>query len=808
MSHTTHWSYRAASLFLAVLFVIQPLATPRAEASSGSSADAGSEARGVSAGKSINNDHVLVSPVDGSLSFTYPITIPPGRNGMQPNIDLKYNSSFSDSEWLGAGWSINIPYIKRFNKTGTENLYGTSSVFYSSLSGELAPTATSTIFQSRVETGDFLKYEQIGSTWVATDKQGTRYTFGSTTNEHLASASTTGQIYQWFLSEIRDTNGNSVLYIYEKIGGMVYPYSILYTVFGGLSWNSVSFSREVRPDPIRSYASRFPVDITYRINAISTFANGSKVREYNIAYQNGNNGKRSILKSITETGLDGANTITLPADTFSYSTSTNIWEEAASSSIPEPFVKSDNTPAGTYLVDINGDALPDIVRSYAEGASSTQRVHINKGGYWNYDASWIVPTIFQTSTSSKGAQFVDVNGDAFPDIVQSFKESNGVETRKVWLSTTTGWSYDASWTIPELFQEGTTDFGARMADVNGDGLVDILIKRTNTAGTILVDKVYLNTGSGWAHAPSWSIPQPFIYSDTADAGTRLADLNNDGLVDIVTHRVDSNYAVQVNAAYLNTGSGWVENSSWRVPLPLVYYGAYDYGGRFVDVNNDGLVDYIFKHLDQNQGIVSGTYLNNGAGWSTAPHWYLPVPITINWTDDLGTRFADVDGNGMVDVIVRTDYVSTTGASVNATTNIYHGTGAVVDMLTVHEDRRGGSTSFGYRGSTTFKTPTNQNANPLMPMSMQTVATTTYNSGFGTTWKETYNYADGTIYASSTSPRDRKFAGFGKITRVADDSVVTSYQHQGNTNSTSSSEVGDVFAKLGYTYRVDTADTAG
>jgi hypothetical protein len=77
----------------------------------------------------------------GSLIYSFPLTIPPGRKGLQPDLALVYDSSSYKNEYLGRGWSINIPYIERINRSGVENPY-TDDYFFSSFDGELRATTT------------------------------------------------------------------------------------------------------------------------------------------------------------------------------------------------------------------------------------------------------------------------------------------------------------------------------------------------------------------------------------------------------------------------------------------------------------------------------------------------------------------------------------------------------------------------------------------------------------------------------------------------------------------------------------------
>ena len=85
--------------------------------------------------------------IDGSTgAFTQrvPLDIPPGRNGLQPDVALDYNSQRTKDGIVGYGWALSIPYIERLNKTGSENLYDPSTTHYftSSIDGELVASAT------------------------------------------------------------------------------------------------------------------------------------------------------------------------------------------------------------------------------------------------------------------------------------------------------------------------------------------------------------------------------------------------------------------------------------------------------------------------------------------------------------------------------------------------------------------------------------------------------------------------------------------------------------------------------------------
>lgn len=62
----------------------------------------------------------------GAFSYTYPISVPAGRNGMQPDIKLIYNSQAGNG-WVGCGWDLSMGSIRRSTKNGMPNYSDTST---------------------------------------------------------------------------------------------------------------------------------------------------------------------------------------------------------------------------------------------------------------------------------------------------------------------------------------------------------------------------------------------------------------------------------------------------------------------------------------------------------------------------------------------------------------------------------------------------------------------------------------------------------------------------------------------------------
>ncbi len=165
------------------------------------------------------NVHVGADESSGALTLSYPIKVPPGRNGMEPSLSLSYNSRSQENvNVAGFGWSADIPYLERINRRGSEHLYS-DYYFRSSWDDELASSSlvNNELYGAKVENGAFRKYEYKSQQWwKVTDKNGTVYTFGTTTDTRLDDPNNSAHVYRWMLEKMEDTNGNSITYSYTR----------------------------------------------------------------------------------------------------------------------------------------------------------------------------------------------------------------------------------------------------------------------------------------------------------------------------------------------------------------------------------------------------------------------------------------------------------------------------------------------------------------------------------------------------------------------------------------------------------------
>jgi len=733
----------------------------------------------------------------GAFSYSFPFTLPPGRNGLQPGLGLSYNSSNTDNANLtGYGWSLNIPTIERVAKYGTDSLY-TNHEFTSALSGDLEDItlsdATHGTYGAKVDDGSFLAYVyNSDESWTVTDKRGTIYTFAADTSAQVVDGSDSTHVFRWYLTELRDTNDNFIAYTYTKDAGQVYPATITYTGHGSTAGIfAVNFTLASRADAATSYATGFSVKTSYRISAINVTENSLTIRNYALAYTTGINGVRSLLSTITETATDEATstTITKPATSFDYSANTDSWTEDTSfGGLPITIAGSGSGSLGVYFMDVNGDALPDIVKS----RDTDRAVYLNNGdNTWTVDTSITVPVSFcMINGKDTGVRVFDADGDGEQDLVYSRINSMSVLETHVYINNGdgTGWTEDTSIVVPIYFtSDGGFDFGVRVIDVDGDGMQDIVQSREGMTAV-----VYINNGDGtsWTQDTAYTVPVNFVNASLYDQGVRTFDVNADGLLDLVYSR----YTSTLNeAVYINNGNdtGWTEDTNYSVPVAFTFSIGYDMGVRPMDINGDGLTDLV-QDFYSGSSDVTHVYINDGdgTGWTENTSYTPPIHFT-NGIMDLGVRAEDINGDGREDVVSSRD----SGALDE---HLYLASPTFSDKLTTVTTSTGASTTVTYQPSTTV------GGNLSFPLSV--VATETVDDGLGNTATTSYDFADGDYYYASEY--DRKFAGFGMVTITdALGNVTKRYYHQGNATNSTLGESTDDVSKLWQIYREETYDSA-
>lgn len=743
----------------------------------------------------------------GALSHEIQLSIPPGRNNLTPSLSLFYNSQDLADGMVGYGWSLSIPYIERINKTGSERLY-TDNYFSSSFGGELI-ASTSEEYVHRFEEGDFIRYTFEDDIWTAYDKNGTRYLFGSTTQAQQSATTSPDRISRWMLEEVRDVNDNFIRYEYTKDGNQIYPSQITYTGHGSTDGIfEIDFTYETRPDIFTSYKTAYRVDTAKRLTQILASVDGSWVRKYTLSYTVGVNDARSLLLSVQETGRDeNASELSLPAITFGYSSSTPQYVNGTNPRI----WNNSRIPA-----DVDGNGLPDRAVFWSNGTTSEATRDIDENEYPSFpDYSQATTSEFwsyynegasgsnEYPTLERGTRFFDVNGDGRADILKGLRESTGNIIHEYYESIAPFvWSATAIAGTPPVFacaNESESVSTGIFGNLNGDGLTDYV---ASTTACTIVSGAYLNGGTenGWEFTTSFSPKAPMATSTTDVNASQFVDINGDGLDDWMYSTSSA------TSFYLNTGSGWAttSDSRWTIGTAVRQSGAWDKGIRFVDWNGDGLTDYIRAYTmpsystkaggvsDIETGTYNYVYLNTGNGFVSSS---LTIPEYIfngvvnsgNWAGQVDyNELVDWNGDGILDSAGKT---STSTATV------------LPDILIEITYPTGGQTNVTHKQSSQLAS-----ANPELPYPILVVTEVVNEDSFNDNQITSYTYEGGQLYFED-DVRDRRFAGFERITEQNTLGSIRSYFHQGNASTTATGEQIEGFSLIGKKYREDAISVA-
>ncbi|MBW2698292.1 MAG: hypothetical protein JRE70_17555, partial [Deltaproteobacteria bacterium] len=266
---------------------------------------------------------------------------------------------------------------------------------------------------------------------------------------------------------------------------------------------------------------------------------------------------------------------------------------------------------------------------------------------------------------------------------------------------------------------------------------------------------------------------PFYIDSHHQFGNYEVDINSDGLADVIS--AFSAGVTSVRAAALNNGDkGFDTSNSWAPPEDLLRWSSSDYfsedrGWRFADVNGDGRIDLIRAQFI---GDARGTLLNDGdvgqAGdtgpWRSENKWNLPQDgFFVNQIGgDHGGRMVDMNGDGMIDFIF----------SLGSVSRVWLNRGRVPDLLEEVSNPLGGAIKIEYTPSTSYSNK-GADSDPDLPQIMQVVSEVSVDDGRDEPIVTSYSYRDGMFDALR-----REFRGFGRVTATnAEGTKTTTQYHQ-------------------------------
>ncbi len=534
------------------------------------------------------------------------------------------------------------------------------------------------------------------------------------------------EIYRWQLARQYDTYGDfSVLNAPKPYNVVVYQYN---TSFGDntaylsdiydttpaaapSNYALAGFAHhthlgyQARPDPTFSYRSGWRIGQTQRLRSVTVTsatsggaagAERKLVRRYWLSYDDRfhvslldrvqpegrcSGDENSALGETTALAQTAASCGMLPPLDLGYTHVKPQPGELGYEAIDETGHEFTNSPDHsideglTDLFDVNSDGLPDVVVTAPGLYGGDDGLYLNQGDSFSSALHMPVDTIDGIDSNvlqldNSNVTPLDLNGDGTIDLVHMPM----VKKYEIFtpLGSGTTWSWHGRSITTASQQSPKIDFTndnpqIRVADVNFDGLVDIVVTTGTEMETFFSLGRYPGGDGQFGHAERMIDPtSAHIYNDPVtsclpwsatpiqfdDPDVKLADMNGDGIVDIVRVRPgDVRYWPGRGNGYWGTGSsGGCPAGTYGQGIDIAMTNSPEYGvvqgdGRLLldDVNGDGLADLVevrFNAVD--------IYLNkDGTSWTPRHVIYNTWPATASTNR---VRLVNVDGSGTRDIV--------------------------------------------------------------------------------------------------------------------------------------------------------------
>ena len=310
-------------------------------------------------------------------------------------------------------------------------------------------------------------------------------------------------------------------------------------------------------------------------------------------------------------------------------------------------------PQSVMLGDVNGDGKPDLIVTSTTNTSSPGMISVllNTTAPGATTPSFATQQTFAAGLQPIGVALADVNGDGLPDIVVLNQSGSGGSV-SVLLNTTTPGSTTANFATQQVFGTGTNSRALALADVNGDGKPDIIVADYDD-DTV---SVLLNTTTPGSTTASFAGRQTFITGDEPIA-LAVGDVNGDGKADILVANENDNTV----SVLLNTSASGSTTASFAAQQTFAT-GQDPRALALADLNGDGTPDIVVvNNFDNTVSVLLNTTTPGSATASFATQQTFAAG-----SGSKSVAVDDVNGDGKPDILLANEGGSTVSVLVNTT----------------------------------------------------------------------------------------------------------------------------------------------